>query len=71
MSVNALFILGLIFVPGLWNIVEYLFPLAMLAFAAIGERIRADADDHQSADDGFRHHVSSSDLRSAHHIRGS
>lgn len=36
MSVNALFIVGLVFVPGLWNIVEYLFPLAMLAFAAIG-----------------------------------
>ena len=36
MSVNALFILGLVFVPGLWSIVEYLFPLALLAFAALG-----------------------------------
>ena len=36
MSVNALFILGLVFVPGLWTVVEYLFPLAMLAFAYIG-----------------------------------
>lgn len=36
MSVNALFIVGLVFVPGLWSIVEYLFPLAMIAFAAIG-----------------------------------
>lgn len=36
MSVNALFILGLVFVPQLWSIVEYLFPLAMLAFAYIG-----------------------------------
>ena len=36
MSVNAGFILGLVFVPGLWNVVEYLFPLAMVAFALIG-----------------------------------
>ena len=36
MSVNAAFILGLTFVPGLWNVVEYLFPVAMAAFLAIG-----------------------------------
>jgi hypothetical protein len=36
MSVNASFILGLVFVPGLWGVVEYLFPLAMTAFVAIG-----------------------------------
>ncbi len=36
MTVNALFILGAVFVPGLWSIVEYLFPAAMLAFLAIG-----------------------------------
>ena len=36
MSVNVGFILGLVFVPGLWSIVEYLFPLAMVAFLAIG-----------------------------------
>ena len=36
MAVNAGFVLGLVFVPGLWSIVEYLFPLAMLAFLAIG-----------------------------------
>ena len=30
MTVNVGFILGLVFVPGLWNVVEYLFPLAML-----------------------------------------
>jgi hypothetical protein len=36
MSVNAMFILGLTFVPGLWNVVEYLFPAAMVAFLAIG-----------------------------------
>jgi hypothetical protein len=36
MTVNALFIVGLVFVPGLWNIVEYLFPFALIAFLAIG-----------------------------------
>jgi hypothetical protein len=35
MTVNAMFILGLVFVPGLWAVVEYLFPAALLAFAAI------------------------------------
>nr|WP_319948954.1 hypothetical protein [uncultured Shimia sp.] len=35
MSVNAMFIVGLIYVPGLWSIIEYLFPLAMIAFALI------------------------------------
>lgn len=35
MTVNALFIVGLVFVPGLWSIVEYLFPLAMIAFGLI------------------------------------
>lgn len=36
MSVNAGFIVGLVFVPGLWGVVEYLFPLALAAFALIG-----------------------------------
>ena len=36
MSVNIIFIIGAVFVPGLWNYVEYLFPLALAAFAAIG-----------------------------------
>lgn len=36
MGVNVGFILGLVFVPGLWGAVEYMFPLAMAAFAAIG-----------------------------------
>jgi len=36
MSVNAGFIVGLVFVPGLWGVVEYLFPLALIAFALIG-----------------------------------
>ena len=30
MSINVGFVLGGVFVPGLWNIVEYLFPFALL-----------------------------------------
>jgi hypothetical protein len=36
MSVNVLFVLGAVFAPGLWSVVEYLFPLSLLAFASIG-----------------------------------
>ena len=36
MSVNALFIVGLVFVPQLWTVVEYLFPMALVAFVGIG-----------------------------------
>lgn len=36
MTVNALFIVGLVFVPNLWSVVEILFPFAMAAFLAIG-----------------------------------
>lgn len=36
MTVNVAFIAGAVFVPGLWGIAEYLFPFAILAFAAIG-----------------------------------
>jgi len=36
MSVNAGFILGLVYVPGLWSVVEYLFPAALAAFLLIG-----------------------------------
>lgn len=36
MSVNTLFVIGLVFVPGLWANVEYLFPLSIIAFALIG-----------------------------------
>lgn len=36
MTVNGGFIVGLVFVPGLWSVVEYLFPVAMLTFLAIG-----------------------------------
>jgi hypothetical protein len=36
MAINVGFILGLVFVPGLWGVVEYLFPLAMIAFVIVG-----------------------------------
>lgn len=36
MSVNVLFATGAVFVPGLWSIIEYLFPFAILSFGAIG-----------------------------------
>ncbi|WP_299422964.1 hypothetical protein [uncultured Shimia sp.] len=36
MVVNGGFIVGLVFVPGLWTVVEFLFPLAMIAFVLIG-----------------------------------
>ena len=36
MTINTAFIVGLVFVPGLWNVVEFLFPAAMLAFVLIG-----------------------------------
>ncbi|MCT4554823.1 MAG: hypothetical protein N4A53_09075 [Pelagimonas sp.] len=35
MSVNAMFIVGMVFVPKLWSVVEYLFPVAIIAFALI------------------------------------
>lgn len=36
MTVNALFVIGLVFVPKLWTVVEYLFPAALAAFVVIG-----------------------------------
>ena len=36
MSVNVAFIIGLVFVPKLWLIVEYLFPAALAVFSLIG-----------------------------------
>lgn len=36
MAVNVLLILGALFVPSLWTVVEYLFPVALTAFALIG-----------------------------------
>ncbi len=36
MAINVGFIVGAVFVPGLWENAEYLFPLALIAFAGIG-----------------------------------
>lgn len=36
MSINVCFVLGAVFVPGLWSVVEYLFPFAIGAFVAVG-----------------------------------
>ncbi len=36
MSVNIMFILWAVFIPNLWSIVEYLFPISLLLFVAIG-----------------------------------
>ncbi|MBL4646370.1 MAG: hypothetical protein JKY99_07930, partial [Rhizobiales bacterium] len=36
MAVNAGFIIGLVFVPGLWSVIEYLFPIAMVTFVIVG-----------------------------------
>lgn len=36
MTINVCFVLGAVFVPGLWNIVEFLFPFALAAFMVTG-----------------------------------
>jgi len=36
MTVNVFFIIGAVFVPGLWSVVEYLFPGALVAFILTG-----------------------------------
>jgi len=36
MTINVCFVLGAVFVPGLWSIVEFLFPGALLGFAVVG-----------------------------------
>lgn len=36
MTINAMFVVGMVFVPKLWTVVEYLFPLAMVAFGIVG-----------------------------------
>ncbi len=36
MTINVCFVLGATFVPGLWNVVEYLFPFALAGFLAVG-----------------------------------
>lgn len=64
MAVNVGFIAGLVFVPQLWSVVEYLFPLAIIAFVAIGiyafqllarflGRVMADGGFSSSANNSF------------------
>jgi hypothetical protein len=36
MSINVLFVNAAVLVPGLWQVVEYLFPLAVVGFLAVG-----------------------------------
>ncbi|RLA07900.1 MAG: hypothetical protein DRQ51_04535 [Gammaproteobacteria bacterium] len=36
MTINVMFAVGSLFVPGLWTVVEYLFPVAILSFLAVG-----------------------------------
>lgn len=36
MTINVGFILGMVYVPGLWSVVEYLFPMALVAFGLTG-----------------------------------
>ena len=36
MTINVCFVLGAVFVPGLWNVVEYLFPFALIGFTVVG-----------------------------------
>lgn len=36
MTINVFFIVAGVFVPNLWNVVEYLFPFSLLAFFAVG-----------------------------------
>jgi len=36
MTINVLFVNGAVFVPNLWQVVEYLFPFAIAAFVAVG-----------------------------------
>lgn len=36
MTINVAFVLGAVLVPGLWTVVEYLFPFAILGFLAVG-----------------------------------
>jgi xanthosine utilization system XapX-like protein len=36
MSVNVVFVLGSLFIPGLWSVVEWLFPAALVVYALTG-----------------------------------
>ena len=36
MTINVMFVLGATFVPNLWNVIEFMFPLAILGFLGVG-----------------------------------
>ena len=36
MTINVMFVLGATFIPNLWSIIEFMFPLAILGFLAVG-----------------------------------
>jgi len=36
MTINVMFVLGATFIPNLWNVIEFMFPLAILAFLGVG-----------------------------------
>jgi len=36
MTINVMFVLGAMLVPGLWSIIEFLFPMALVGFLAVG-----------------------------------
>ncbi len=36
MTINVCFVIGAVFVPGLWSVVEYLFPFALMGFMVTG-----------------------------------
>lgn len=36
MTINVMFVIGAVFVPNLWSVVEFMFPFALLGFLAIG-----------------------------------
>ncbi len=36
MSINVLFVLGATFIPDLWNVIEYMLPVAFIGFLAVG-----------------------------------
>jgi hypothetical protein len=36
MTINVCFVVGAVFVPGLWSVVEYLFPFALMGFMVAG-----------------------------------
>jgi len=58
MAINVGFVLGAVFVPGLWSVVEFLFPLAILAFGAVavyGTRLFLDYFGRVIAEGRFDH----------------